>query len=297
MNRAPRLDLLACPSCHGALAREGAALVCGACGDRYAAGGEWPELIPADVARNLMADGDPAWSRWREAVRGLEAWRAARSGPTGRAFDDGTSTRAIRALFERAGVKGVVVDVGAKDAAKSTWMKDVDHYVGVDPFPSRASGLPPHVTLVRGVAEALPLHDRSVDAVVSVSAFDYFQDGFMALDEMARVLKPSGRLALLVSVVSATVANARGARSRSARVVGAIRAMREVGVTAGAGLVGAALTERDRPHTHYYSRNQVTSMVGVRFEIEGIEESVQPASTILYVHAHKKRNTRLPVLR
>lgn len=292
------LDVLACPSCHGPLTCDPPSLRCEACGERYSTEGAWPELIPPDLARELSANGGPEWSRWREAIRGLQAWRAARSGSTAHVFDDGTTTRAIKALFERAGVNGVVIDVGAKDAGKSVWMRDVLRYVGVDPFPSHGPGtLPPGALLVRGVAEALPVRDRCADAVVSIAAFDYFQDGSAALDEMARVLEPGGRLALLVSVVSPTVASARGGRTRTARALGALRAMREVGVMAGAGLVGAAVSHRDRPHTHYYGRNEVTSMVGVRFDLEDIVESAQAASTILYLHARKKRNTRLPVIR
>jgi SAM-dependent methyltransferase len=290
------LDLLACPVCRTPLTAEPAALICASCGARYNMVGPVIDLVPSDMQTRIREGGDAAWSRWREAIRGLEQWRAKQTHDAGRAFDDGTSERAIQALFERAKVAGTVVDVGAKDGAKSRLMKDLTRYVGVDPFASHASGLAEHAVVVRGMAEALPLRDRVADAVVSISAFDYFHDGFNALEEMARVLKPNGRLAMLVSVVSSTVAHARGGRTRWSRVTSGVRAARDIGLAAAAGLVGTALLERDRAHTHYYTRNQVTSMVSVKFDIEGIEESRQSASTILYIHARKKRTARLPVL-
>ena len=290
------LELFACPACRNALIAEPGDLRCQSCGARFDAVGPVPDLIPTDMQSRLRDGGDPAWARWREAIRGLESWRAKHTPTAHRAFADGTSENAIRSLFERAGVNGVVVDVGAKDGGKARLMTAASKYIGVDPFAIHGSALPPHAVLVRGMAEALPLRDRVADAVVSISAFDYFHDGFRALEEIARVLKPNGRFALLVSVVSSTVAHARGGRSRWSRVTSGLRAARDVGVTAAAGLVGTALLERDRAHTHYYTRNQITSMVGVKFEIEGIEESKQPASTILYVNARKKRTARLPVL-
>jgi SAM-dependent methyltransferase len=54
----------------------------------------------------------------------------------------------------------------------------------------------PGVPVARGVAERLPLRDRSVDAVVVAEAFHWF-DAPVALAEARRVLRPGGGLALL----------------------------------------------------------------------------------------------------
>jgi SAM-dependent methyltransferase len=50
--------------------------------------------------------------------------------------------------------------------------------------------------VVDGTAEALPLADRSVDAVTVAQAFHWF-DGHRALEEFARVLAPGGGLAIV----------------------------------------------------------------------------------------------------
>jgi trans-aconitate methyltransferase len=51
---------------------------------------------------------------------------------------------------------------------------------------------------IEGRAEALPLHDASLDAVVSQFGLMFFDDRVAALREMARVLRPGGRLAVAV---------------------------------------------------------------------------------------------------
>jgi SAM-dependent methyltransferase len=54
----------------------------------------------------------------------------------------------------------------------------------------------PDVEVVEGTAEAIPLADRSADAVTVGQAFHWF-DGASALAEIHRILRPDGSLALL----------------------------------------------------------------------------------------------------
>jgi len=64
---------------------------------------------------------------------------------------------------------------------------------------AKFSALLPHVRIVEGRAEALPLPECSVDSVVVAQAFHWF-DGGSALAEIHRVLKPGGKLALVWNV-------------------------------------------------------------------------------------------------
>ncbi len=66
----------------------------------------------------------------------------------------------------------------------------------------RGAGLEPRVGLVAGDALALPVRTGSVDVVLSVCAIEHFDDGAAALGEMARVLRPEGRLLLSADVLS-----------------------------------------------------------------------------------------------
>jgi SAM-dependent methyltransferase len=55
------------------------------------------------------------------------------------------------------------------------------------------------VAYVRGNAVELPFRDRSFDAVCCFAALHLFADPFAALDHMARVLAPGGRIAIFTS--------------------------------------------------------------------------------------------------
>lgn len=56
-----------------------------------------------------------------------------------------------------------------------------------------------NVVYLRADATALPLRPASVDAVCCFAAFHLFPEPWRALDEMVRVVRPGGRVALLTS--------------------------------------------------------------------------------------------------
>jgi ubiquinone/menaquinone biosynthesis C-methylase UbiE len=79
--------------------------------------------------------------------------------------------------------------------------------VAVEPVEAMRSALLaslPDVEALAGTAEAIPLPDASVDAVVVGQAFHWF-DGDSALAEIHRVLRPGGRLGLIWNVKDETV--------------------------------------------------------------------------------------------
>jgi SAM-dependent methyltransferase len=56
------------------------------------------------------------------------------------------------------------------------------------------------VALLRGDATSMPFADASFDGACCFAALHLFDDPFAALDEMRRVLRPGGRIAILTSV-------------------------------------------------------------------------------------------------
>jgi SAM-dependent methyltransferase len=56
----------------------------------------------------------------------------------------------------------------------------------------------PQTGFILADAQQLPLRDETVDAVVSIAALQLIPDPAAALTEMSRVLRPSGRLAVMV---------------------------------------------------------------------------------------------------
>jgi len=73
--------------------------------------------------------------------------------------------------------------------------------VGVDPAPgmiAAAKEMEPNIEWVLGRAEALDFEGATFDSVMSQFGMMFFQDRRKAADEMFRVMKPGGRLAIAV---------------------------------------------------------------------------------------------------
>ncbi len=98
------------------------------------------------------------------------------------------------------GLCGRVLDVAAGTGKLTSALLASGHpVVAVEPLPGMLTELHrllPSVDAVAGTAEHLPIADGAVDAVTVAQAFHWF-DARRALDEMARVLRPAGTLALL----------------------------------------------------------------------------------------------------
>ena len=70
---------------------------------------------------------------------------------------------------------------------------------GVDPAEGMvnvARRLTPDATILRGLAESLPLPDASVDLVFSTLSFHHWRDHAAGVREIARVLRPGGHFIL-----------------------------------------------------------------------------------------------------
>jgi ubiquinone/menaquinone biosynthesis C-methylase UbiE len=94
-----------------------------------------------------------------------------------------------------------LLDVAVGDGVYLEWLPADWRIVGVDISRSqleacrrRAAGR--SVWLAQGEAEDLPLEDQSFDAVLSIGAFNYFNDPEGALHEMIRVARPGAPIVI-----------------------------------------------------------------------------------------------------
>ena len=80
---------------------------------------------------------------------------------------------------------------------------EAEQFAGIDAAPNmietaRRLTVDQRLTFSTGVAERLPYPDASIDLVVSSTSFDHWTDQYAGLGECARVLRPGGRVALMV---------------------------------------------------------------------------------------------------
>ncbi len=93
-----------------------------------------------------------------------------------------------RAFASTVGDSGLVVGIDASETMLSRGAADL-----------RRSAVT-NLALIRGSALELPFVDSSFDAACCFAALHLFEDPLAGLDEMARVLTPGGRIALMTSV-------------------------------------------------------------------------------------------------
>lgn len=101
-----------------------------------------------------------------------------------------------------AGLSGRVVELGAGDGANfALFPETVSEVVAIEPEPrfreqaeKAAREAPVPVRVMPGTAEALPLEDESVDAVVASLVLCTVPDPGQALAEARRVIRPGGEL-------------------------------------------------------------------------------------------------------
>lgn len=106
----------------------------------------------------------------------------------------------------------VIVDLGCATAVNASQLHDyAEHYLGVDISPGmlkcaaeRLSLLPNSnkMHLLLGDAQALPLHQNSVDLVYSSMALQWCNEPATAIAEIKRVLKPGGQAFLAIMLGS-----------------------------------------------------------------------------------------------
>ena len=128
-----------------------------------------------------------------------------------------------------AGVSGRVVEVGAGAGANFPhYPSTVTEVVAVEPeaylreqAQAAAAEAPIRVTVLDGVADALPLEDASCDAAVACLVLCSVPDQATALAELRRVLKPGGELRFLEHVRGSSPRMARCAALRRPHLLAA----------------------------------------------------------------------------
>ena len=176
---------LACPSCGGALARNGAGAACGACRTQYACGdGGALDLRlqrPKSVAHEFKLGVPLAMAR--ERLRELPLHPAPEVDFRNRTVPYHLS-RELLSHFPRAKAPGdLMLDLGCGTALHREVCEAAGFdYVGLDHDSAEAP--------VLGDAHALPFKDASFGFVLSIAVLEHLRFPVVALREARRVMRP-----------------------------------------------------------------------------------------------------------
>ncbi len=196
--RAGDWDIWRCPNCRGVLAppaSPGPAMECSGCGASHRIEDEILIVKDRTADNNGVAQDfydSPLWPKFRFWEK--FTW-----------FCNGGERRArnavLRHLPDRPRLD--LLDVAIGDGVYLDWLPKDWRIAGVDISRSqldacrrRAENAGRHVWLAQCEAEGLPLADRQFDAVLSIGAFNYFNDPEAALREMARVARPGAPIVI-----------------------------------------------------------------------------------------------------
>jgi SAM-dependent methyltransferase len=180
-------------------------------------GGDADVVASTPAGRLMLSRALPVvYERWWRPAWG----RLARGALAGGMRDEHRIARLLMALSPGDGVLDVACGPGNFTREFAQVVGPTGLAVGIDASPTMLARAVADTAdaYVRGDAEALPFRDASFDAVCCFAALNLFADPFAALDHMARVLTPGGRIALftscrLSSVVGRTVEELAVARS------------------------------------------------------------------------------------
>jgi arsenite methyltransferase len=138
----------------------------------------WASPIGSMLYDNAQAFSRRLISAWQHPLEWLNI------PPGGIALDVGSGPGTVTASLARAaGPDGLALGVDISEAMLTRAVRNEAD---------------PHVGFIRADAQRLPLRDDTVDAVVSMAVLQLIPNPAAALAEMARVLRPGGRLAILV---------------------------------------------------------------------------------------------------
>jgi SAM-dependent methyltransferase len=141
----------------------------------------WASPIGSMLYDNAQAISRKFFSVWQHPID----WLNIPAG--GIALDIGSGPGSVTASLARAaGPDGLALGI---DISKPMLARAVRAQAGAQ------------VGFLRADAQRLPLRDQTVDAVVSIAVLQLIPEPAKALSEIARVLRPGGRLAVMVPIV------------------------------------------------------------------------------------------------
>jgi SAM-dependent methyltransferase len=216
-------EWLVCPACRGPLDRQDAALACLACADRYPQRDPWPDLRPPEnfvvtkgsdpFVPGLKSDtgAEQGWHERQQEM--VAAYRDLIADPAHARLAYRYDLEPFRGLL--ADWRGRILDVGGGNGLVRHILPPQCEYISLDPDVEWLGGswlsiaddfpcLNDPLTFVRGVGEQMPVADASMDGALSFWSLNHAVDPPRLVAELARVVRPAGRLLIVLDDVEPT---------------------------------------------------------------------------------------------
>lgn len=194
--------LLVCPKCKKKLEFGENFIICTSCNSKFPQlADDWLNLMPEQLLENEA-------TKWEERLLEMEGW-----------YKDlmANSTSAINCFGADytpfvpflAGLSGNILDVGGGIGIPRNYLNSDHNYIVIDPsiewlridwssLLERFPYLESKPNFVRGIGEYLPFPSGSFDAVLSFWSLNHASEPKLVLGEVARVLRPGGRVLLVL---------------------------------------------------------------------------------------------------
>ena len=219
-----------------------------------------PDLTPDPLPTNL-AERQKLWDRLQE--NGKFSYDA--DPVLNLSTEDGFATEFQKATK----IEGCVLDIGCGPQAHSPRYLDghgIGPVIGIDPL---AGATEREFPFVVGISETLPFADESFDGVVFCRSLDHVLDTATALQEAMRVLRPGGRLCVVMDLmpderqsmlarIAHLVSRGAGQFFKSARSHGVVHAFKYIWSVATLEVPDGA---EDMFHMHFPSTEEVQEIL------------------------------------
>lgn len=287
-------SFIVCPACKSPLEWNGHTTRCTRCGRTYErSDGIWRFVLQTAVSEDVA-------HQWQHGQEEYEEWSRRQPDDYQQFLGEIDSVREV--YTDVYPLEGAVLDVGGHDGRLRHYLRDTSKYLVVDPFAEAVLSVKLRPNLVRaypalaqpcpfvqGVAEALPVADRTFDVVHMRSVLDHFADAAAALREANRVLQPGGRLLIGLHVTGgkSPISHAHGVLSLWARTR---KKLRDAGLKNTLAAIGRRITGRfdhDEHMWHPTYDDLIALVKNAGFQVEREHWQKPPFDHVVYLMSRK----------
>ncbi|MEH2436127.1 MAG: methyltransferase domain-containing protein [Nostoc sp.] len=193
---------LVCPKCKNKLEFGKNFIICTSCNSKFPQlADDWLNLMPDQLLENEA-------TKWEERLLEMEDWYKHLMTNSTSAINCFAADYTPFVPF-LAGLSGNILDVGGGIGVPRNYLNSNNNYIVIDPsiewlridwssLLDRFPYLESKPNFVRGIGECLPFPSESFDAVLSFWSLNHASDPKLVMSEVARVLRPGGRVLLVL---------------------------------------------------------------------------------------------------